>query len=158
MSLPSQAKLREDFTYDPETGDFIRYDGKWGGVSRVGYIQLTYEGTTYVVHRLIWMWVYGEEPEIIDHINGDRQDNRLVNLRDVNYKVNGRNKRKPSNNLSGFTGVHWDKETWQWIAQLGIEGRTIRIGVYDTPQEAADARREFITEFYPDHFSDRHGT
>ena len=114
MSLPSQAKLREDFTYDPETGDFIKYDGRWGGVSKRGYIQLTYEETTYVVHRLIWMWVYGEEPEQIDHINGDRQDNRLENLRNVDPLTNQRNRTKNKNNSSGFNGVCWDKESWQW--------------------------------------------
>lgn len=157
MSLPSQAKLREDFTYDPETGDFIRYDGRWGGVSKRGYIQLTYEGTTYVVHRLIWMWVYSEEPEQIDHINGDRQDNRLENLRNVDHKTNCRNKRKSTANKSGFNGVIWDIETWQWRAQININGKTIHIGSYNTPQDAADARRDFIAEFYPDHFSDRHG-
>lgn len=157
MSLPSQAKLREDFTYDLETGDFIKYDGRWGGVSKRGYIQLTYEGTTYVVHRLIWMWVYGEEPEQIDHINGDRQDNRLENLRDVDHLTNCRNRKKRSNNKSGFEGVSWDKENWQWVSQLRIEGKNIKIGEYNTPQEAADARQEFIAEFYPNHFSERHG-
>lgn len=157
MSLPSQAKLREDFTYDPETGDFIKYDGRWGGVSKRGYIQLTYEGTTYVVHRLIWMWVYGEEPEQIDHINGDRQDNRLENLRNVDPLTNQRNRTKNKNNSSGFNGVCWDKESWQWEARIRIEGRVICIGVYNTPQEAAEARQKFIAECMPFAFTERHG-
>ena len=157
MSLPSQAKLKEDFTYEPETGDFTRYDGKWGGISKTGYIRINYEGKSYSVHRLIWMWVYGEEPEIIDHINGDKQDNRLVNLRSVDQKTNLQNQKRYKNNKSGFNGVNWHEHTGKWTAQLKINGKVTHIGKYNTPQEAADARQEFIAEFMPFVFTDRHG-
>ena len=156
--LPSQAKLREDFTYNPETGDFTRYDGRWGWINNNGYINIMYEDTLYIVHRLIWMWVHGEEPEQIDHINGNRQDNRLVNLRNVDHLTNQRNRTKNKNNKSGFNGVYWHKQSDKWRAEIIVDGKVTHIGSYDTPQEAADARQEFIAEFMPFVFSDRHGT
>lgn len=157
MSLPSQAKLREDFTYDPETGDFIKYDGRWGFIDSYGYIAISYDGNRYKVHRLIWVWVYGEEPDQIDHINGDRQDNRIQNLRSVNHKTNCRNRGKQINNKSGFNGVSWHEHSGKWGAQLKVDCKQIHIGYYNSPQEAADARQEFIAEFMPFVFTERHG-
>lgn len=155
--LPSQAKLREDFTYNSETGDFTRYDGYWGFIAKTGYCQIGYEGVIYLIHRLIWKYMTNEDPDEIDHINGDKTDNRWYNLRNVNRKTNNRNTKKRSDNKSGFNGVYWEENRNKWTALVGIDSKQIRIGTYDTPQEAADARREFIAEFMPFVFSDRHG-
>ena len=157
IKLPSQSKLREDFTYNAATGDFTRYDGRWGHISVKGYIHIKYEGEIYNVHRLIWKWWYGYDPEQVDHINGDKIDNRIDNLRNVDNKTNCRNRTKQNNNTSGFTGVIWFEQTGKWRSQIKIDQRQIYIGSYDTPQEAKEARDEFIKEFYPNHFSERHG-
>lgn len=108
--LPGQRKLKEDFTYNLNTGSFLRYDGAFGYITKQGYSSILYEGETYLIHRLIWKWIYNEEPNIIDHINGDKLDNRLVNLRDVDRGINARNRSKQANNTSGFTGVVWNKK------------------------------------------------
>ncbi len=155
--LPSQSKLREDFTYNAATGDFTRYDGKWGYINKDGYVQLTYEGEIYKAHRLIWKWWYGYDPEQIDHVNGDRLDNRIDNLLNVDNKTNGRNRTKQRNNTSGFTGVVWHEHAGRWRSQIKVDQKQIPIGMYNTPQEAKEARDEFIKEFYPNHFSERHG-
>ncbi len=154
--LPSQSKLREDFTYNASTGDFTRYDGKWGWIDKKGYTRIKYEEQIYVVHRLIWKWWYGYDPEEIDHLNGDKQDNRIDNLRNVNTQANNRNRPKQNNNTSGFTGVNWHKQSGKWRARVAIE-KAIHIGSYDTPQEAKEARDEFLKEFFPNLFSERHG-
>ena len=155
--LPGQRKLKEDFTYNLNTGSFLRYDGAFGYITKQGYSSILYEGETYLIHRLIWKWIYNEEPNIIDHINGDKLDNRLVNLRDVDRGINARNRSKQANNTSGFTGVVWNKKNNNWSACTKIKQKQIYIGTYSTPQKAKQARDEFIKEFYPDHFTDRHG-
>ncbi len=155
--LPSQSKLREDFTYNAGTGDFIRYDGKWGSINNAGYIHINYEDSKYKIHRLIWKWWYGYDPEEIDHMNGDRLDNRIDNLRNVDRKTNNRNRPKQNNNTSGFTGVFWDKDRSSWLSYMSIDKKMIKIGYYNTPQEAKEARDEFIKEFHPNLFSKRHG-
>lgn len=155
--LPSQSKLREDFTYNAGTGDFTRYDGRWGTIDKQGYVYITYEEKSYFVHRLIWKWWYGYDPEEIDHINMNKQDNRIDNLRNVDRTTNQRNRAKRKDNKSGFNGVNWHETAGKWTAQLMIESKKICIGMYNTPQEAKEARDEFIKEFYPERFTERHG-
>lgn len=157
LKLPSQSKLREDFTYNASTGDLVRYDGRWGWIDNTKYVRIKYESKDYLVHRLIWKWWYGYNPNEVDHINGDKQDNRIDNLRNVDHKINCRNQPKRQNNTSGFTGVIWYPDCNKWGASLCIKKR-IHIGTYDTPQEAKEARDEFIKEFFPERFTERHGT
>jgi len=132
--LPSQSKLREDFTYNAGTGDFTRYDGKWGTIDKQGYIYFSYEGKSYFTHRLIWKWWYGYDPEQVDHINGDKQDNRIDNLRNVDHITNSRNRIKSKNNSSGFTGVSWNENLSKWKASVRVE-KDIYIGVYNSPNK-----------------------
>jgi len=157
LKLPSQKKLLEDFAYNPETGSFIRYDGNYGFITSCGYWGIKYEGEGYKCHRLIWKWWYGCDPDEVDHTNGDRLDNRISNLKNVNHKTNTRNAKKAKNNTSGFNGITLDKNKNKWAARLNIEKR-IHIGFYNTPKEAKEARDSFIEEFYPGHFTERHGT
>ncbi len=156
LKLPSQSKLREDFTYNAATGDFTRYDGVWGTIDKQGYVYISYEGKSYFAHRLIWKWWYGYDPEQVDHGNGDKTDNRIDNLRNVDQTTNQRNRTKNKNNKSGFNGVIEDPRTGRWRAKIVVE-KVIHIGMYNTPQEAKEARDEFLKEFYPNHFSERHG-
>jgi len=99
-----------------------------------GYIHIKYEGEIYKAHRLIWKWWYGYDPEQVDHVNGDKSDNRIDNLRNVNNKTNCRNRTKQNNNTSGFTGVTWFEQAGKWRAQIKIDQKQIYIGSYDTPQ------------------------
>lgn len=156
--LPSQSKLREDFTYNAGTGDFTRYDGKWGHITDRGYVRIKYEEYHYMVHRLIWKWWYGYDPEEIDHINGDTLDNRIDNLRNVDRLINCKNQKKAINNTSGFTGVHFNKKSSRWVSRITCDNHRIVVGTFDTPQEAKEAREQFIKEFLPFMFSERHGT
>lgn len=155
--LPSQKRLKEDFTYNPETGEFIRYDGKFGCINKAGYCNIFYNKERYYVHRLIWKWWYGEEPEHIDHINGDKLDNSINNLRSVTHAANRRNSKKDIRNKSGFTGISWSNQDNRWKSTVTINNKTTCIGLYKNKEEAHKERLDYLNEFYPNEFTARHG-
>lgn len=91
-------------------------------------------------HRLAWFFMTGEWPILdIDHINGDRSDNRWSNLRLANDSQNGANKRRYKNNKSGFKGVIWDARHKRFKAQLKKDGKVLNLGRYHTAEEAHEA-------------------
>jgi hypothetical protein len=106
-----------------------------------GYLGLAIQNEKYLAHRVAWVMHYGEQPTEIDHINGDRSDNRIANLRLVTRTENNMNSARQSNNTSGCQGVTWDKQTNRWRAFIKKDGRTIRLGRFDTLAEAAGARK-----------------
>jgi len=87
------------------------------------------------------MLIYGHEPKEIDHINSDGLDNRLINLRNVDHLENGKNQKMKSNNISGVTGVSWNKKRSKWHANIGIKKRKIHIGYFFDKFEAVCARK-----------------
>ena len=76
-----------------------------------------------------------------DHINGDKTDNRLANLRDVTRLENARNMPRPKNNTSGVLGVSWSKSHGKWAARIKVEGRKLSAGHFDKFEDACAARR-----------------
>ena len=112
-------------------------------------------GKTYLAHRVIWAIAKGFWPEgEIDHVNGDRTDNRLSNLREVDHRENSMNASKSHNNSSGETGVYWRSDNRKWAAKIGIEGKLVHLGCFDTFDEAVAARKLAANA---QGFSDRHG-
>lgn len=104
------------------------------------------DGCKVMAHRIAWLIYFGHWPDgDIDHINGDRSDNRIINLRDVSRTINLQNRRSPqSTNATGYLGVHRDKR--RYVAQIKTPDRNIRIGTFRTPEEAhaayINAKRE----------------
>jgi hypothetical protein len=91
-------------------------------------------------HLIAWKMYYGNDPKgYIDHINRDKSDNRIENLRDVSHLENMRNKSDYSNNKSGLRGVSWKKSHSQWVSQIKHKGKTIYIGLFDNKHEAHKA-------------------
>lgn len=140
------AKLLE---YNPETGDLIwrggpnRKAGKVAGCARTthGYRLISINGVSTGAHRIAWLLYYGEWPDRpIDHINRDRLDNRICNLRKANLSQNTFNACIRSNNKSGHPGVYWDAKIKRWRVQIRRDGRTVHIGVYHDRLEAIAAR------------------
>lgn len=141
-------RLRELLDYDPETGLFrwrkrigTRCANGWfAGCPSLGYRLIRIEGSLHKAHRLAWLHVHGELPEFMDHRNGDRQDNRLVNLRPATRRQNQQNQKTRADNTTGAKGVH--RKRSKFVATIQVNYRTIRLGVYPTVDEASAAYRQ----------------
>jgi hypothetical protein len=134
--------MAREYTVDADAG--IVY-GKRGrpirGRSRHGYLRVRVSQTTHVpVHRFIWESVHGPIPDgvFIDHINGDISDNRIENLRMCTNSQNQMNQHAIKGSVP-FKGVCLHKQVGRYQAQIKVAGRTIYLGLFDTPEEAAKA-------------------
>jgi len=139
-------QARELLTYDPETGSFfwkvrrghMRPGDQAGNIDSIGYVRLRLHGVLHHAHRLAWLIFYGEWPgREIDHVNGDRADNRIANLREANRSQQGQNKAMQRNNSSGFKGVCWFKPRGRWKAEICVLGERKHLGYFDDPQLAS---------------------
>lgn len=106
----------------------------------------------YMAHRLAWLYVTGTWPiNHVDHINGNRSDNRFANLRAATSRENARNSRMRANNACGYKGVHYKKQLNKFVAQIHVDGRVYHLGVFGTAEEAhaayCKAAREHFGEF-----------
>lgn len=107
-------------------------------------------------HTIAWVISRGNVPEHeIDHINGERADNRPENLRDVPRAINNKNLRKPSNNTSGVSGVYWNKAANRWQAYCRVDRRIRYIGIFSSIDDAAAAVRSMRAKHG---YTERHGT
>ena len=141
-------ELRSILHYDPLTGVFTRREsasgrlaGSVAGSVSPGYIRVWVLKRLYMAHRLAWLYVYGTWPKNqIDHINRNRSDNRIANLRDVTNQQNMCNAGDFSTNTSGRKGVYWDKRDSRWRACIVNKGRYFSLGYFDTQAKAVAAR------------------
>ena len=165
MKQLTHERARELLDYDPATGTF-RWRVDRSGKARAGTIAGTPVGNgavhvgidckVYLAHRLAWFWVHGKWPESgLDHINGDRADNSLANLRPATQMQNSGNRCLDRRNTSGHRGVSWHKGKQKWLAQITYAGRAKYVGLYDTPDEAAAAFAETGREMFGEFFNAR---
>lgn len=141
---PTQAQLKELYDYDPDTGFLFRKKRKVRQEYRAkagSYIKVHLGDKWYCGHRIIWMMVYGHWPDEIDHINGNRTDNRLCNLRNVTHHENTRNLCKSKNNTSGVTGVHWCAYHEKWAARIKVDYKLLYLGNFSNKEDAITARK-----------------
>ena len=140
------------FEVDFETGKIwrkkykpgITFSEEAGCVRTDGYRIITVRYGRYFAHRLLWFLYYGYFPENdLDHIDGDRLNNSIKNLREVSRGCNLQNQKESKNNTSGFTGVSLDKKAKKYQALIRIRGKLINLGCYPTNLEAAYARAAF---------------
>jgi len=130
--------------YDVITGEFSYLKSfsrsSNGHVNQLGYRLISIRGKQYYAHRLAWLLTHRRWPrDQIDHINGNRSDNRLVNLRECTVAENAQNTGKKNSNTSGYVGVTWVKTRKKWMAHIRVSGRKINLGLFSTSEEAADA-------------------
>jgi hypothetical protein len=147
-SRPTQARLKELFDYDPNTGTVTRKVATTNAVKvgdqlkrkdSNGYIQVSVDSRLYTLHRLIWVWVHGKYPDgQIDHINRIRDDNRLCNLREVTLAQNMLNKSVYTNNWTGTPGVYWHARSCKWIACISVKSRRIHLGYFSSMEVAKE--------------------
>lgn len=159
----NQALLSELLDYDPSTGKLFwkerdekyfsslracrSWNGKYANKEAMtanhstGYLSGTIFGTSYLAHRVIWILCYGYEPQIIDHNDGDKKNNRIANLQDVSCEESMKNLPRAKNNKSSVTGVHWNKATSKWAVQIKVNKRSIHLGYFNTLEEATKVRK-----------------
>lgn len=159
-NLPSLNELNKVLNYDKDSGIFTwisggrhnRLAGQIAGSFGDEYVKITMLGIRWKAHRLAWKMCYGVDPVgEIDHINGNKHDNRIANLRDCKKSDNGKNAGLSKRNKSGFRGVTKHTGREKWIASLSINGKNKHLGVFDSPEEAGEvaelARSLYYGEF-----------
>ena len=159
----TQERLKQILHYNPLTGNFtwkvrtaqrVKIGDVAGSVNSHGYMRIRIDGRECGAHRLAWLYVYGQfPPEQIDHINHDKVDNRIVNLRCVSDVENKRNKTKSKNNTSGVTGVNWHKPAQKWLVRIKVNGKTLYLGLTPDFDLAVAMRKaaERKYNFHPNH-------
>jgi len=162
--LPSVETLRELFEYH-EDGYLLRKQatrhGRGGrrqagcraGFFGPGYYQVGIGQSRHMLHRVIYALHYGsfDETKMIDHVDGDRTNNRIGNLRLVDMTQNLHNSKVWSTNTSGYTGVSWSTRESKWRAAIRVAGRSISLGQFNKKEDAIAARKAFETQYglYP---------
>lgn len=169
--MPTQETILELLHYTPETGEFrwrkrprsyfgtdvawkkwnTRFTGKPAlcTLAHNGYLYGAIFGENFSTHRVAWLYVHGEEPIEVDHINGDREDNRIVNLRNVSRKENCKNAAVQRNSVSGHKGLWWDKKFGKWHVRISTE----YLGRFDSFEKALSVRKEAEEKrgYHPNH-------
>lgn len=140
----SQERLKELLDYNPDTGIFTRkiklpqakgYEiGDAAGNSTLnGYLQAMIDGKMRLLSKLAWLYVHGEYPAFpVYHKNKNPADNRIDNLTSLH-----------PHNRTGYRGVYLDKKTNKWEARAFIAGKNQYVGVFETPEIAADMIRKY---------------
>lgn len=152
LSLLTQERLKELLKYNAHTGVFtnrvtrssraIKGDVA-GCLKPSGYRIITIDGALHRAHRLVFLFIGGKLPkDQTDHINGDRDDNRLSNLRCVSSTENSKNASRSHRNISGTIGVRWRKDRCKWIATIAINGKATFIGSFNDMESAIAARKK----------------
>lgn len=145
----TREQIEAALSYDKETGAFkwIKPTGRRakagdaaGSLWSCGYVAIGVAGQRVLAHRLAWFIETGEWPGFdIDHINGNRQDNRIANLRPASRSQNMANTPKRASNTSGVKGVHWSSRSRRWIARVMKDGKQIHLGTFKDLSDAAEA-------------------
>jgi hypothetical protein len=154
-------RLRELLTYYPESGDFVRNVAASytrpgtiaGWLTEYGYIRIRIDGENYLAHRLAFFYTHGDWPsDEIDHINGNRADNRISNLRLAATAQNAQNRRRRRDNKSGLKGVRSNGEKWR--ASIRQNGRRHHLGYFDTAALAHAAYHEAAQKLFGEFAND----
>lgn len=119
-----------------------------GTLTPRGYKQTKVNRKLQLVHRLIFFIHHGYMPKMIDHIDGNRTNNRIENLRESDAFSNQYNRGLPSNNTSGVKGVYWNKEKRKWKAKCNVGGKGYHLGYYKDIKEADKAVRAFRSQHH----------
>lgn len=164
IPLPSRVYLRECFEYDAITGQLTwrerprshfncdgshkSWNGKWAGKTagsvdkEHGYGQVKCSSIDYKAHRICYKIATGEEHLQLDHIDGNRANNALSNLRPATNAINSLNRAMSSRNTSGVTGIYWSKQHGMWRAILQVDGKAKHLGLFKEKAAAISARRD----------------
>lgn len=166
MSELTQERVKELFVYIGITGQLFNLTNRAynaqkgdiaGDINSTGYRRVNVDGKRYLVHRVIWLYLYGEWPNgQIDHIDGDKLNNRLANLQVVSAQGNSRNSKRYSNNKSGVTGVMIDKgnKSNPFRAEICVNGINKFLGYANNLLDAVCLRKSAENKY---NFHENHG-
>lgn len=161
----NQTELKRLLHYDPESGIFtwkvspstmVDKGDIAGTTCTEGYINITIKRKKFKSHRLAFLYMTGALPEYADHINGNRKDNRWINLRECNRAQNSQNSKLRKDNVSGVKGVYWHSRQNKWTAQGRVDGKRVSLGYFSNKNDAISARVSFIAEYYDERFYREH--
>ena len=128
--------------YDPDTGVFTRKNKQLGTDNGSGYLKFSVNGKLYFAHRLAWFYVHGAWPDgLVDHINRNKSDNRIINLRVVGHSKNGHNANLSRRNKTGYSGVT-KIPSGKFRSCFVKDRKRIHLGYFDTPDQAYSAYLE----------------
>lgn len=142
------ARARNLIAYDPNDGSFrwkLNHGGQRegciaGSLRRDGYVAIKMDGRQYLAHRLAFLFLAGRWPDDkIDHINGNRADNRAENIRQASQADNCQNRALRSDSATGLVGVSFHKATGKFSAKITLRGNQRHLGLFECPQEAHQA-------------------
>lgn len=162
--LPTPEEIAAVLSYDAASGSLVwktraddtrnwnfRCAGKIAGnVDAHGYRRISIGNRKFWAHRLIWRLMTGEQPAMIDHINGKPDDNRIENLRAADHAANLQNRGAGSNSRTGVKGVHFSKAAGRYTAQIMVRRQRHTLGLFDTVEEAAAAYAVAAKRFHGD--------
>ena len=154
----TQLRLKELFSYDPNTGVFKRYrrlgpkKDVAGHIATKGHRQIMIDSKLYMAHRLAWLYVHGYFPEtLIDHINRNPDDNRICNLRLATSSQNQENTKTRTDNLCGHKGIYFCIKENKWRARISKHGKTKHLGRFQSIELAIQARKEAEDQYFTHH-------
>lgn len=146
--MDAQKELRELVTYDATSGRFS-WNSEPGWIAPNGYRYMKFRGAPRLAHRLAWLYHFGEEPNgLVDHINGDRRDNRISNLRVATYSQNSANAKLHSRNTSGLKGASYLPKKKRWQASITVRNKQMGLGYYKTKEAAHAAYLAAAEKYY----------
>ena len=154
----TQARLKELFSYDEQTGLFKRHRRLGpkrdiaGHIANKGYRQIMVDCKLYMAHRLAWLYAYGDHPkDFIDHINRNPDDNRICNLRLATSSQNQQNTKIRITNTSGVKGIGYIHSSKSWRARITKEHKTYDLGRFKSLQDAVKARQDAEDAMFTHH-------
>lgn len=146
--------------FDYQDGQLIRKTGRKGEIGTVagcihkgtGYIHIKIKAKAFKAHRLIFLYHNGYLPELIDHIDGNKLNNRIKNLREASKQENSHNQKVRLTNSSGVKGVSWHKVSKKWKVALCKDYKSYYFGTYED-RELADLVAVEATDLLHKNFS-----
>jgi hypothetical protein len=157
--LPSKDVLHSLFEYKDgniyhKTSHSGVCAGQLAGSHKPTYAVVKISNNPYKLHRVIFMMHHGYCAENIDHINGNKHDNRIENLRSATQAENKRNKALDARNKSGIKGVYWHYKAKKWIAKIRLNGKNKHLGTFSDlslAQEFMELAREMVHGKFANH-------